>query len=37
MTSTARAETGGTHGISIGAVLRQLQPEFPDLTISKIR
>ncbi len=37
MTSTARAETAGAHGISIGAVLRELQPEFPDLTISKIR
>jgi DNA-binding transcriptional MerR regulator len=37
VTSAARAETGGTQGISIGAVLRQLQPEFPDLTISKIR
>ena len=37
MTAAARAEAGGNHGISIGAVLRQLQPEFPDLTISKIR
>lgn len=37
MTSAARADPGGPHGISIGAVLRQLQPEFPDLTISKIR
>jgi DNA-binding transcriptional MerR regulator len=37
VTSTARAETGGAHGISIGAVLRELQPDFPDLTISKIR
>lgn len=37
MTSAARVETGGPRGISIGAVLRQLQPEFPDLTISKIR
>ncbi|GGK76086.1 MerR family transcriptional regulator [Ornithinimicrobium pekingense] len=37
MTSTARADAGGAHGISIGAVLRQLQPDFPDLTISKIR
>ena len=37
MTSAARAEAGGVEGISIGAVLRQLQPDFPDLTISKIR
>lgn len=37
MTSAARAEPGGDDGISIGAVLRQLQPDFPDLTISKIR
>lgn len=37
MTSTARADAGAVSGISIGAVLRQLQPEFPDLTISKIR
>ncbi|AXH95263.1 transcriptional regulator FtsR [Ornithinimicrobium avium] len=37
MTSAARAEPGGVDGISIGAVLRQLQPDFPDLTISKIR
>ncbi|GAA1184384.1 MerR family transcriptional regulator [Ornithinimicrobium humiphilum] len=37
MTSTARAETSGARGISIGAVLRELQPDFPDLTISKIR
>jgi DNA-binding transcriptional MerR regulator len=37
VTSTARADTAGTHGISIGAVLRELQPDFPDLTISKIR
>lgn len=38
MTSTARADTGGgARGISIGAVLRELQPDFPDLTVSKIR
>lgn len=37
MTSAARAEAGSAEGISIGAVLRQLQPDFPDLTISKIR
>ncbi|MFK5635545.1 MULTISPECIES: MerR family transcriptional regulator [unclassified Ornithinimicrobium] len=36
MTSAARAEPGAT-GISIGTVLRALQPDFPDLTISKIR
>lgn len=36
MTSAARAEAGAS-GISIGAVLRVLQPDFPDLTISKIR
>lgn len=37
MTSAARAEQHGPDGISIGAVLRELQPEFPDLTVSKIR
>lgn len=38
MTATARADAGNARpGISIGAVLRELQPEFPDLTISKIR
>src|SRR5690606_8785214 len=37
VTSTARADAGAHSGLSIGAVLRQLQPEFPDLTISKIR
>lgn len=45
MTSAARAESGGVgeqsgparDGISIGAVLRELQGDFPDLTISKIR
>lgn len=37
MTSAARAEEGGVEGISIGAVLRTLQPDFPDLTDSKIR
>ncbi|MGC5584817.1 MerR family transcriptional regulator [Ornithinimicrobium sp. W1679] len=36
MTSAARAE-GTPEGVSIGAVLRELQPDFPDLTISKIR
>jgi DNA-binding transcriptional MerR regulator len=36
VTSAARAEAGAS-GISIGAVLRVLQPDFPDLTISKIR
>ncbi len=37
MSSAARAEDGGVEGISIGAVLRTLQPDFPDLTDSKIR
>lgn len=37
MTSAARAEHHGPEGISIGAVLKQLEPDFPDLTISKIR
>lgn len=37
MTSAARVEQPGGEGISIGAVLRTLQPDFPDLTISKIR
>lgn len=38
MTSTARADAGGASpGVSIGAVLKELQPDFPDLTISKIR
>lgn len=36
MTSAARAE-GTPEGVSIGAVLRELQADFPDLTISKIR
>ena len=36
MTSAARAE-GVPDGVSIGAVLRELQTDFPDLTISKIR
>lgn len=39
MSSAARQEqTGGSPGgVSIGAVLRELQADFPDLTISKIR
>lgn len=37
MSSAARAEEGGVEGISIGAVLRTLQPDFPDLSDSKIR
>lgn len=37
MSSAAHAEAGGHDGLSIGAVLRELQPDFPDLTISKIR
>lgn len=39
MSSAARAEQPGrgTDGVSIGAVLRELQEDFPDLTISKIR
>jgi len=37
VTSAARAEEGSVEGISIGAVLRTLQPDFPDLTDSKIR
>lgn len=39
MSSAARQEpTGGAPGgVSIGAVLRELQADFPDLTISKIR
>lgn len=38
MTSAAGAErAAGADGLSIGAVLRGLQPDFPDLTISKIR
>jgi DNA-binding transcriptional MerR regulator len=36
VTSAARAE-GTPDGVSIGAVLRELQADFPDLTISKIR
>src|SRR5699024_4581917 len=36
VTSAARAE-GVPDGVSIGAVLRELQTDFPDLTISKIR
>ncbi len=34
--TAARAATG-TAGLSIGAVLARLRPEFPDLSISKIR
>lgn len=38
MTSAARQEaSGAAEGVSIGAVLRELQADFPDLTISKIR
>ena len=39
MSSAARAEQPGrsTDGVSIGAVLRELQEDFPDLTVSKIR
>jgi DNA-binding transcriptional MerR regulator len=37
VTAAARAEHHGSDGISIGAVLKELQPDFPDLTISKIR
>jgi DNA-binding transcriptional MerR regulator len=39
VSSAARQEqTGGSPGgVSIGAVLRELQADFPDLTISKIR
>ena len=37
MSSPARSDAAGPDGISIGAVLRELQPDFPDLTISKIR
>ncbi|WP_122263072.1 MerR family transcriptional regulator [Ornithinimicrobium cerasi] len=37
MTSAARADQHGSDGISIGAVLKALEPDFPDLTISKIR
>ena len=36
MTSAARADAA-PEGVSIGAVLRELQGDFPDLTISKIR
>lgn len=38
MTSAAHEPVGGAvEGVSIGAVLRELQEDFPDLTISKIR
>ena len=39
MSSAARQEHpgGSPGGLSIGAVLRRLEPDFPDLTISKIR
>lgn len=37
MSSAARAERGPVDGLSIGEVLRQVEPDFPDLTISKIR
>ncbi|MDQ3899426.1 MAG: MerR family transcriptional regulator [Actinomycetota bacterium] len=34
---TAPRRSGGRSGASIGSVLAQLRPEFPDVTISKIR
>lgn len=37
MTSAARSEQAEPGGVSIGAVLRELQADFPDLTQSKIR
>lgn len=38
MTSSAHESPGGAvEGVSIGAVLRELQEDFPDLTVSKIR
>lgn len=37
MTGAGASARSGAAGLSIGAVLARLKPEFPDLTISKIR